>query len=158
MWTHVEKTKAVDSTGSLGLSPDEVYLAISVFGTADDNAAEIVILIAVDGSVVTALDPGPYPRPEVVREGFSPDGRWLIVFTGTEHCGLDPAADWISLYDTDTWEEMHRLKIAGGGLERVTFLDSMDKVLLSAFNGPTELRSFPQLELLQTFAIPLMQT
>lgn len=165
IWTHQEPTE-VDSFGAIGLSPDDSLVAVPIFErssvisdttqTEDTQGPQsqpgrIVILRTSDGTVETVLHPGSCLAPIIVRNGFSPDGRWFLVTTGTDGCGFDPEADWVSVYETATWEERYRLQIDGGVFERATFNDSLDQILVTAHNGPVELWSFPELELLRSF-------
>ncbi|HEX9674904.1 MAG TPA: protein kinase [Anaerolineales bacterium] len=155
LWTYEEPTE-VALLGSIGLSPDETLVAVvhhrgGGAEAPDTQPARIIVLRSGDGEVVTALQPGSCPIPEIERNGFSPDGRWLLVRTGTERCADDPASDWVSVYDTATWEEAYRLQIDGGILEWATFNASSDLILMSSKDGPLELRSFPDLELIRNF-------
>lgn len=180
LWTPVEGTvRAIDvATGStlwsyaqrggdaswevsqIGLSPDGKLLAVSVFAGGDDAETDpaggtpppqVVVLRTVDGSVEAVLQPGACPWPEVKPDPFSPDGRWFLVYSGTENCYYDPAADWVAVYDTATWQEVQRLSIEDSHSERASFSPEADRVFLSAKNGPTELRTFPELELIQSY-------
>lgn len=155
LWTYEEPGGDLGGEYSrLALSPDESLVAIFVFAHSIEDGAEpkVVVLNAQDGQVVTVLEPGPCPEPEFGREGFTGDGRWLVIFTGTETCGaLHGEDDWATVYDTSTWVESMRLSVEDGAYERVTFSDGGDRVLISAWNGPTELRTFPDLELITEF-------
>jgi outer membrane protein assembly factor BamB len=156
LWTHQEPT-VVDGWG-LVLSPDEDLLALSLYadstipegmwgaGGPGDQPARVVILRTDTGRVETVFHPGPCRWP-VVSNGFSPDGRWLMVATGSEGCRADPTAEWIAVYDTATWVESHRLTTEEGA-HRGSFSAASDRVLVNAWDGPVELRSFPELELI----------
>lgn len=141
----------------IALSADERLVAILVFPHAVEQAPQsgdpleprIVVLRTADGEVETVIQPGPCPEAEFSREGFTRDGRWLVVLAGTTDCGSPVGSeDWVALYDTSSWQETTRLSIEGGAYERASFSDSGDRVLITSWNGPAELRSFPELELI----------
>lgn len=70
-----------------------------------------------------------------------------MVGTGSEGCGGIQLERWVSVYDTATWEEVHRLTTTEG-IDFASLSAASDRVLLNAGNGPVELRSLPGLELI----------
>lgn len=159
VWTHNQPGgDLIGEYSRLAMSPDEELVAIFVFShvveASEDQSQDpqIVVLRTSDGEVETVIEPGPCPEPEFSREGFTGDGRWLLVLAGTEDCGsLDGSEDWVSVYDTTTWQETMRLSVEGGPYERAYFSDSGDRVLIATWNSTAELRSFPDLDLLTDF-------
>jgi DNA-binding SARP family transcriptional activator/WD40 repeat protein len=158
IWQHEEMTEEV-IYGSLVLSPDEAFVAIALHTDSvielstevSDPPVRIVVRRTSDGQVETVLYPGKCPYTNAIS--FSPDGRWFLAYTGDEQCwiGGSPDSDWIAMYSTTTWEQVNRLAVEEGIWEYAAFTTSMDKILLSTWQGPTELWSFPELKLMRNF-------
>ncbi len=141
----------------LSVSLDGKLVAISIpnFSTvvgAEDAAAgpgRVLVLDAETGDVVKTLESA-CALTTAQWSGFTADGKWLAVSTGSEACVdfQDPDASWVSLFDTATWQEGPRLTLEGGLFEVANFTADGSRVLLADL--PTEareLRSFPELEL-----------
>ena len=130
---------------------------------SDDHPARVVVLDVNDGEVVEVITPGECSESSTYPRGFSPDGNWLSVRTGAVDCSTDPSADWVSVFDTTTWEEQHRFQIDDVLLENVSFSADSSRILLHGLltagdGGATELRSFPDLELINTLPTALWAT
>ncbi|MFQ5968819.1 MAG: WD40 repeat domain-containing protein, partial [Acidimicrobiia bacterium] len=162
-WTyHDPTTIGTFRRRRVGLSPDEELVTVQIFDIPlvqdesvavdaegnDENPARIVVLRASDGEVVRVLEPGACRFLNAWGNGFSRDGQWFAVFTGTGGCFDDPDADWVTVYDTSTWEEAYRLQIDGAFGEEAVFSEDSSRVLLYGGGRPTELRSFPEMELI----------
>ena len=146
----------------LSLSPDGRLLAVSIpnFPAIDDQTAplgavgageqpaRVVVLDAENGQVVHTLV-FDLCRLSGTNRGFTRDGKWLAVGTGTEDCFEDPDATWNTLFDTTTWQEGPRLQIEGFVAEGVSFTANGSRVLVHDFvTNNAELRSFPEFELI----------
>jgi DNA-binding SARP family transcriptional activator/WD40 repeat protein len=162
LWRHEASTKE-KVIGHFALSPDGMHVAFATTGDSGSDLssesadmgnlpARIVVLRTSDGQIETVL-PSACPFAQVIPNAFSPDGRWFMVFTGNEHCLVQwqPDTDWIAVYNTTTWEEAYQLVVDEGIWERATFTKFSDQILLFTWNGPVELWSFPELELIKSF-------
>ena len=163
LWSYHDPT-TVDQFQNISLSAERSLLAVSIndVPTVEDEAVEldesgndahparVVVLDTSTGEVVTILTPGECIRAMTWRNGFSPNGEWLAVYTGDEGCVTDPAADWVAVYDTSSWEVKYRLQVEGFSDEGVTFSADSSRILLHPFAEEPELRSFPDLELINT--------
>jgi WD40 repeat protein/regulator of protease activity HflC (stomatin/prohibitin superfamily) len=166
LWTYHDPTTN-DSFRAISVSPDGETIAVNLWdvpAVEDDTVqldeagkdpypARTVVLRARDGEVMTVIETSPCPFTVSLGNGFSPDGRWYSVWTGTEACAGLADEDWIAVYDTTTWEERHRLSVEGGAAERALFSGDSSRVLIVACGscGPTpatELRSFPDFSLI----------
>ena len=173
-WTYHDPT-TIDGFAEVVVSPDDSLVAVSIDDLSvcvlcpefevgrplvdddsvpvdetgnDAHPARVVVLDAETGDVVQILVPGACPLN--VLQGFTPDGRSLVVGTGTEACFADPEASYSTLFDTMTWEEGPRLNLEGFFGEGVTFSADGSRVLIHDMfgTGISELRSFPELELI----------
>ena len=120
--------------------PDRYLPRLLVFSAADGTLLETVVPGSGDCKTMRTW-PG---------MAFSPDGSLFQVTTGGD-CADDPASDWVALYDTTTWEEVAR--IDHGHTESVSFSTDMSRVLVRGDDVPAELRSWPEMEVLQRFTL-----
>ncbi len=156
LWVYAPQTD--DNFVDLKLSPDERLLSVAVLNSdaGDELGGRVELLDASTGDVLRVLTPGPCVVAQTAGTGlgFSPDGQWFAVFTGTEDCFIDPSADWIAVFDTATWEEEVRVQLEGVSFETLSFSGDSSRVLVNnpqgtrVDGGMTELRSFPDLELI----------
>jgi serine/threonine protein kinase/DNA-binding SARP family transcriptional activator/WD40 repeat protein len=159
LWQHQEETE-VGTYGSFALSPDESLVAYALYADSvigldseeSDRPGRIVLLRTSDGSVEAVL-PQICPFTQVLPNSFSPDGQWFMVYAGNENCWISgrPETDWIEFYNTSTWEVLYQLNSSEGWHEIPTFSSTMNKILISNHNGPSEIWSFPELELIHSF-------
>jgi WD40 repeat protein len=163
IWTY-QDTSTNDGFTQVGLSPDGSLIALSVEdgsiasdlpgvevdeSGADSFPARIVVLDAIDGSLQTTISLEECWLPLILGPAFSPDGSLFQVTTGAAGCPGEPADTWVALYDTGTWEEATR--IDHGAFEGVSFSDDMTAFLVIGEEMPTQLRSWPDMEILQEF-------
>ena len=147
---------------ALSLSPDGTMLAVSIPNFPDidtqqapvgalgvgDTPARVVVLDTATGQEIRSLEFGACGLSTAQISGFTADGKWLAVATGSEDCFEDPEAFWTVLYDPVTWNEGPRIQIEEMGLESVFFSSDGSQVLIvDARSGNAELRLFPDLEL-----------
>jgi WD40 repeat protein len=164
-WVYAPET--VDEFHAVAVSPDGGLVAVGVidvpdrFGPPDlidENGNDahpprVVVLDASTGEVMQVLVVGECALATVLS-GFSPDGAYLGVGTGPASCGISRGGYWLDLYDTATWEVVRRFELPDtDGIVHVRFSDDMSRVLIFAnpFAPAAELRSFPDLELINTF-------
>ena len=152
-----------DTIISVSLDPGEQIVAVSILdqplrsvaeaegGKVDDGLdARVVILDAGTGQRVTMIPTGPCPSARAVSEHtFTPDGRWLVVYSGNEDCGVDAESDWLSFYRTDDWSLDFTLD---HGIRAIaSFADDMESYVIFGEAASAELRSFPDHELIRGF-------
>jgi DNA-binding SARP family transcriptional activator/WD40 repeat protein len=159
LWRHLELPQEI-GWSLMDMSPDGAFVVASLQSDnphapsqqEDDRPSQIIVLRTSDGSMETILHPGTCPEPVVRGGGFSPDGRWLVVWTGNEHCfHTQPENDWFVVYDTSTWEEVYNLPIDNDPDDLLQFTASSDQILVYGRYGNASMWSFPELELIQDF-------
>jgi WD40 repeat protein len=164
IWDYVD-TETVDTYWQIYLSPDESYLAAVVWneriagdftdigvadGEQDSLPARLVLLSADDGSVLRTITFEDCAYPRVVGPAFSPDGRYLQIHTGEPCDAGDLTAEFAALYDTETWEEATRFHRDAFDTS-VVFSEDMSTIAVRGDAAPTELLTWPDLELLHEF-------
>ena len=126
--------------------------AVEFVGDGDDGKASRVILLDVtSGQLVAELELGPCLIPTLGSFYFSSDGSLLGVAVRAPVC--DPGPDWSGyvILDTSSWTEVARFDFAD-----VTMTENMSRILVDRYDGnPAELRTYPEMELLDTFDIDL---
>ena len=65
----------------------------------------MIVLDAETGDVVKTLE-FECALSTAQESGFTADGKWLAVSTGSQACieFQDPDASWVGLFDTATWQ------------------------------------------------------
>ena len=141
--------------GELAVSPDGSQVAVAVAG---GQGATLVVHAAETGAVVAAIELGACNNVASWGPGFSPDGRYYTQFTGTSECRTDGAGSWVNVYETTEWTEIARIQNTpdqsggqGGLADTVHFSADGTIVLISGQGSKTQLRSFPDLELIRDF-------
>lgn len=145
----------------LSVSPDGEMIAVSIpdvpdiddltppVGAVDGHPARVVVLDAMSGAEIRTFTFDRCRLSTAQGRGFTADGKWLTIGTGTEDCWDDPDATWVNLYDTQTWREGPRIQVEEMLIETVSFNSDGSRVLVQdARNGAAELHSFPDLELI----------
>lgn len=156
----------IDGFWRVGVSPDGATVVVTILDlpVVDDASVEVdeqgndawparlVFLDAATGSVQQVRPSGACPFSQAWGNGFSPDGRWFAVSTGTELCGDEPGQDWIEIFDTRTWTLFQELRLPGGVNESAYFSADSSRVLLHARSASvSEVRTFPGLKLIRSF-------
>jgi WD40 repeat protein len=142
----------VGGVGRVEISPDGEMVSVQVHQPGDH---QIRVFGASDGLVIATLSPGDgcsgtdFEGLSAIG-GFSPGGQWFSVFTGMAGCGEVAGEGWISVYDTSTWDESFQLNTDDGLVFSAYFSTDATRVLLTSHGGTAELRSFPDLELINT--------
>ncbi len=148
-------------------SGTQVALRLGLFVFAESGElstpSRLVILDSGNGDPVLDIQPGDCPLVNSWHEEFSPDGRLFSVYTGTSGCRNDGSADWVAIYDTESWSEMTRIAASPGrpplaqdvqafaasdGLDEVAF-SAANRILISGFYAESAVRSFPDLGLVR---------
>jgi WD40 repeat protein len=135
------------------LSPDGETLAVVV---APGDVPVRVVVLDIAGNVELEFSPGACPVAWIQGDGFSADGEYFSISTGSERCGAEsPDEDWAMWYDSESWEVVDQLQVFRGVNERV-LLPHGGEALLVTFNDPEdgdsiELRSVASGELVGRF-------
>ena len=136
------------------LSPDGSY-ALGTGTHEDSETGVLLVLSLADGEILeTFTEECPRIGWQESGSPFTPDGSVLAMTTGTAQCQHDPEQSWVSFRDTSTWQEVDRLDVPGY-FEVVQFDEDDGHFLLTDIEGSVdrlELRSYPGMELIQTFA------
>ena len=114
----------------------------------------LVVVAAATGTIVATL------RSEGCRNAggfgldYSPDGQFFALANGTPDCGSggsgDPAASWVDVYDTETWQPFLRHSVEGARNEVMRFSADSSRVLVWYGLGSvvgSEVLTFPDREL-----------
>ncbi|MDH3247449.1 MAG: toll/interleukin-1 receptor domain-containing protein [Acidimicrobiia bacterium] len=134
--------------------PDVVLDAVG----DDAFGGRIVLLDAATGAVnrVVELEACQTPVSETYwgsnQSGYSPSGAWFHLIVDTSECSeLSDPEDTV-LFDTSTWMEERRLgDLYGLRYGEISFTADETQALVNFEFDRTELRSFPDFELLDTF-------
>jgi WD40 repeat protein len=136
----------------LAISPNGATVAVLIWDT-EAGFHQLRVLSAATGTTINTLPPS-CPSQDFEwwpTNPFSPDGSVFVFHTGTAGCADDPDAGWASFVDTETWSEINRLQVAGG-IEVAGFARAADRLVVSyPLNERVEIRSYPDLEIIQTF-------
>ena len=143
--------------GRVDVKPDGSLVTIQ---RHEASAQFVDVLEASNGRVIASLEPGEgcsgigFDGSSEIG-GFSPGGEWFSVFTGRVNCGYEPGGGWVSVYDTETWDEAHRLNTENGMAVSAEFSQDGSRVVISTSNSDldfrAELRSLPDSELIRNF-------
>jgi WD40 repeat protein len=166
LWTYQDLT-TTDVIRKASPHPDGSVVAIIVAdapfvgasGNDDDGLpGRIVILDANTGSLMETVPIGGCVEPTLENfvgtnpSGYSPSGSWFhLTVVGTD-CAPDPRFVDTVVFETETWSEVRRL----GEAERVQFgeisFTADESLALVNFEFErTELRTYPEFELVNTF-------
>ncbi len=101
------------------LSPDGGTLVVVTSASAVPG--RVLVLDASTGQIEHEVVPGACPSLWVKADGFSMDGRWFSISTGSAQCDDDelPDEDWAVWYDSESWVPAGELREPGGLDERV---------------------------------------
>ena len=151
----------------VAISPDGTELVVTLPGVEKDDELRMRLLVVSsgDGSVIYEIEPGDCHLGFTWGSGFSPDGRYFSMLSGTSGCLESADGSWSTVYDTDTWTEQVRIRVspvgespaaqdlfAGPGtFDGALFSEDSRMVLVNGFRGFTDLRTFPELDLIQRF-------
>ncbi len=141
----------IDEPGSLALSPNG-SIAVATGRDAGARQGTVLVLDVATGDVLETLTEACEFPGWAHKRPFSPDGSVLALSTGVGTCS-EPENTWISFRDTGSWEEVARLDVPGM-VETVSFDTDDGHFLLADWNRRAdrlEVRSFPDLEVLQVF-------
>ena len=117
------------------------------FGGTSGEVGRVFLIDLTTGRAIRGIPLGECVEP--VGFGFftaySSDGSLLRVDLGATDCAVDPTWFGSVLYDTTTWQEVHRFDRAW-----VSLTADLTRVLMDREDGTVELLSYPDLELIST--------
>ncbi len=141
----------------IAVSPDGETVVVSANRT---RASPVLIVFASDGSKTTEIPIGDCRVSEAVwAPGFSGDGRYFAEFVGSANCDEDAEESWVTVFETENWTPVQQVRSTpdvefGGPLgveDTVHFSADAGLVLVSGRGAFTELRTFPDLELVRRY-------
>ncbi len=153
----------------LAVSPDGDQIVVSVSQRAGgDDSAHMIVLTSEGEQAVERFAPGDCYSLFGWGSGFSPDGSLYALTTGNAECRDNGDNDWAAIYETFTWSPVETIQVSAadpplvvgpgvdspfppGGRDSVYFSADTSTVLVAGFYGATELRSFPEGDLLNEF-------
>jgi WD40 repeat protein len=92
------------------------------------------------------------------RSGYAPDGAWFHLIVDASACVDEEEFYDTILFDTSTWTEDSRLSdLSQLPYGEISFTANGERALVNFEFEATELRSFPGLELLQTFDTAVLE-
>jgi hypothetical protein len=139
LWEYSEST-GPSTFRDVGISPDGLLVALSVAGGLDRPAR--VLFFEPHSSTpefpVQVLKSEGCPRMSIAPGGFSEQGKYFTVTTGSTGCGsAHPEADWAVVFDTSNWAEVFAYSADGFTSESIQIVESASRAILRR-GSPTQ--------------------
>ncbi len=115
------------------VSPDGQLVSLSVTGAVEEPARVLLFEphSSTPQSPVKVLESKGCRTMSIAPGGFSEQGKYFTVTTGTAECGpAHPEADWAVAFDTSTWEEVFVHPADGFTSESIQIVESAARGLL----------------------------
>jgi hypothetical protein len=137
LWEYSESTSP-STFREVGVSPDGLLIALSVVGDPERPARVLFFEphSSTPESPVKVLESEGCATMSTAPGGFSEQGRYFTVKTGTTECGsANPEADWAVAYDTSNWEEVFVYSADDFTSESIQIVESASRAILSRGNA-----------------------
>ena len=115
------------------ISPDGLLVSLSVAGAVERPARVLLFepQSSAPDSPIKVLESEGCRWMSTAPGGFSEQGKYFTVTTGTADCGTShPGADWAIAYDTSNWEEAFVYSADGFTSESIQIVESASRGLL----------------------------
>ncbi|HSJ35202.1 MAG TPA: hypothetical protein VLB85_09130 [Acidimicrobiia bacterium] len=132
LWEYSEST-GPSTFRDVRISPDGLLVALAVAGGLERPARVLFFEphSSTPESPVKVLESEGCPRMSTAPGGFSEQGKYFTVTTGSPECGsAHPEADWAVVYDTSNWEEVFAYAADGFTSESIQIVESASRAIL----------------------------